>query len=50
MLNACEKCRNVGWSSSTVGITGAKEMFSLSVSRSKVLSLLVVDLHWKYGV
>ena len=46
----CEKCRYVGWSSSIVGITGAKEMCSVSVSRSKALHLLVADWHWKYGV
>jgi len=46
----CEKCCNVGWSSSIVNITEAKEMCSVSVSHSKVLSLLVVDLHWKCGV
>ena len=48
LLNGCENCRYVVWSSSIVGI--AKEMYSVSVSRSKVLRLLVVDLHWKYGV
>jgi len=48
--NRFEKCRNVGWGSSIVGITGAKEMCSVSVSRSKVLRLLVADWHWKYGV
>jgi len=37
----------VGWSSCIVDITGAKEMCSVSVSRSKVLRLLVVDLHRK---
>jgi len=47
-LNGCERCRYVGWSSSTVGITGTKEMYSVSVSGSKVLRLLVIDLHWKY--
>ena len=46
----CEKCRYEDWSSSIVGITGPKKMFSVSVSRSKVLRLLVIDLHWKYGV
>jgi len=45
----CENCRYVDWSSSIVGITGAKEMCSVSVSRSKVLRLLVLDLHCKYG-
>ena len=50
VLNGCEKCSYVGWSSSIVDITGAKEMCSVSVSRSKVLRLLVLDLHWKYGV
>jgi len=45
----CETCRYVDWSSNIVSITGAKEMCSVSVSRSKVLRLLVVDLHWKYG-
>jgi len=45
----CEKCRYVDCSS-IVGITGAKEMCSVSVSRSKTLRLLVVDLHWKCGV
>ena len=44
----CEKCRYLGWSSSILGITETKEMCSVSVSRSKVLRLLVVDLHWKY--
>jgi len=39
----------VGWSSSVIGITGAKEMCSVSVSRGKVLRFLVVDLYWKYG-
>ena len=42
-----EKCCIVGWSSSIVDITEAKEMCSVSVSRSKVLRLLVVDIHWK---
>jgi len=37
-----------GWSSSIVGIRETKEMFSVSVSGSKVLRLLVIDLHWKY--
>jgi len=46
----CEKCRYVGWSSSIVGITGAKEMCSVSVSRSKVLHLLVADWGWKYAL
>ena len=46
----CEKCRNVGWTLSIVDITETKEMCSVSVSRSKVLRLLVVDLHWKCGV
>jgi len=36
----------VGWSSSIVDITGRK----VSVSRSKVFRLLVVDLHWKCGL
>ena len=44
---SCEKCCNVGWSSSIVDITEAKEMCCVSVSRSKVLRLLVVDLHRK---
>jgi len=44
-MSGCEKLRNVGWSSSIVGTTGSKEMYSVSVSRSKVLRLLVVDLH-----
>ena len=43
----CEKCCNVGWCSSIADKTEAKEMCSVSVSRSKVLRLLVVDLHWK---
>ena len=46
----CEKCRYVGWSSSIVGITGAKKMCSVSVSCSKFLHLLVAGRHWKYGV
>ena len=46
----CENCRYVGWSSSIVGITGAKKMCSVSVSRIKAVGLLVVDLHWKYAV
>ena len=50
LLNGFENCRYVVWSSSIVGITGAKEMYSVSVSRSKVLRLLVVDVLWKYGV
>jgi len=33
-----------------VDITGSKEMCSVSVSRSKVLRLLVGDWHWKYAV
>jgi len=41
-------CGYVGWSLSIVGITEAKEMWSVSVRRSKVLRLLVVDKHWKY--
>jgi len=45
-----KKCRYLDWSSNLVGITGAKEMCSVSVSRSKALRLLVVDLHWKCGV
>jgi len=48
--NGCEKYRYVDWSSSIIDITGANKMCSVSVSRSKVLRLLVVDLHWKYGV
>ena len=48
VLNDCEKCRYVGWSSSIVGIRGTKEMYSVSVSGSKVLRLLVIVLHWKY--
>jgi len=48
--NGCEKCRNLGLSSSIVGITGANEMCSVSVSRSNVLRLLVRDWHWKCGV
>ena len=39
-----------GWSSCKEDVTGAKEMCSVSVSHSKVLRLLVVDWHWKYGV
>ena len=31
-------------------VTGLKIMCSISVSYNKVLLLLVVDLHWKYGV
>ena len=46
----CEKCCYVCWSSSIAGITGAKEMCSVSVSRSKFLRLLVADWHWKCGV
>ena len=38
------KIRNVDSSSSILDITEAKEMCSVSVSRSKVLRLLVVDL------
>jgi len=49
VLNGCEKC-NFGLSSSTAGITETKEMYSVSVSRSKVLRLLVADWHWKCGV
>jgi len=49
LLYECEICGYVGWSVSIVDITEAKEM-SVSVSRSKVLRLLVVDLHWKYVV
>ena len=45
----CEKCCYVDWSSSTIGTTEGKEMCSVSVSRSKVLRLRVVDLHWKCG-
>ena len=45
-----EKCWYVDWSSSIVETIGTKEMCSVSVSRSKVLRLLVVDLHWKCGV
>ena len=41
----CEMCCNVGWSSSIVDITEAKEMCSVSVSHRKILRLLVVDLH-----
>jgi len=37
VLNGCGTCRNLGLSSSIVGITEAKEMCSVSVSRSKVL-------------
>jgi len=48
--SGCEKCRYGGWSSSIVDKTGAKEMCSVSVSRSKVLRLLVADWRWKYGV
>ena len=43
----CEKCCNVGWISSIVDITEAKELCFVSISRSKVLRLLVVDLHGK---
>jgi len=43
----CEKFCNVAWISSIVDITVTKEMCSVSVSRSKVLRLLVVDLHRK---
>ena len=50
VLSGCENCRNLGLSSNTVGITVAKEMFSVSVSRSKVLRLLVADWHWKCGI
>jgi len=42
-----EKCRYVDWSSSIVETTVTKEMCSVSVSRSKVLRLRVVDLHCK---
>jgi len=44
------KCLYVGWSSSIVDITGAKEMCSVSVSRRKFLRLLVADWRWKCGV
>ena len=44
----CEKFCNVAWISSIVDITVTKEMCSVSVSGSKVLRLLVIDLHWKY--
>jgi len=37
-----------GWSSSIVGIRETMGMYSVSVSGSKVLRLLVIDLHWKY--
>ena len=46
--SGCEKCRYGGWSSSVVDITGGKEMCSVSISRSKVLPLLVADWRWKY--
>jgi len=46
----CVKCRNLVLCSSIVRITGAKEMCSVSVSRSKVLRLLVADWHWKCDV
>jgi len=35
----CEMCGCVGWSSSIVDITEAKEMCSVSVSCSKVVAL-----------
>jgi len=50
LVSGCEKCRYVGCSSSVVDITGAKEMCSVSASRSKVLRLLVADWRWKCGV
>ena len=43
----CEKCWYVDWSWSIVETAGTKEMCSVSVSRSKVLRLRVVELHWK---
>jgi len=46
----CEKCCYVGWSSSVLDITGAKEMSSVSVCRSKILRLLVVECYWKCAV
>jgi len=46
----CENRGYVGWSLSIVDKTEAKEMCSVSVSRSKVSRLLVADRHWKYGV
>jgi len=46
----CEKCRYVDWSSSIVETTVTKEMSFVSVSRSKVLRLRVVELHRKCGV
>ena len=50
VLYGCEKRRNLGLGSNIVGITEAKEMCSVSVSRSKVLRFLVRDWHWKCGV
>jgi len=50
LVSGCEKCCYVGCCSSIVDITGAKEMCSVSVSRSKVLRLLVAVRRWKCGV
>jgi hypothetical protein len=37
-------------SSHIVNVTAVKDMCSVSVRHRKVLSFLVVDRHWKYGV
>jgi len=49
VLNDCVKFCNLVLISIIVGVIGEKEMCSVSVSRSKVLRLLVADWHWKCG-
>jgi hypothetical protein len=41
---------DVMWFRVNVDITDTKEMYSVSVSHSKVLLFLVADSHWEYGV